>query len=92
MSEQTRLVCGMSPSAAKRYLIVRKEIDIMIKRIHQAGHWLSEFDKAQPEGLCHTLSMMGVMIMHSISAVHDYLENEFASFEKVRESLKNKRH
>ena len=89
MSEQTNLVCGMSPSAANRYLIVRKEIDIMIQRIHKAGYWLSEFDKAKPEGLSHTLSIMGVMIVHSISTIHDYLENEFASLDTVRESLKN---
>jgi hypothetical protein len=88
MSERKKLICGMTTTTARRYLIARQEIDIMIKRIHKAGHWLSEFDKAQPEGLSHTLSMMGVMIMHSTSAVHDYLENEFASLETIVDALK----
>jgi len=91
MSDRNKLICGMIPSTAERYLVVRQEIDIMIQRIHKAGLWLSEFDKAQPEGLSHTLSMMGVMIMHSTSAVHDYLENEFASLDTVRQALKDNR-
>lgn len=91
MSESDKLICGMTTSTARRYLIVRQEIDIMIQRIHKAGHWLSEFDKAQPESLSHTLSMMGVMIMHSAATVHDYLENEFASLESVRQALKDNR-
>ena len=91
MSESDKPICGMTPTTARRYLVIRQEIDIMIQRIHKAGHWLSEFDKANPEGLSHTLSMMGVMIMHSTSAVHDYLENEFASLETVRQALKDNR-
>jgi len=91
MNDTDKLICGMIPSTAERYLIVRQEIDIMIQRIHKAGYWLSEFDKAQPEGLSHTLSMMGVMIMHSIATVHDYLENEFASLDTVRQALKDNR-
>lgn len=91
MSDPNTLICGMTPTTARRYLVIRQEIDIMIQRIHKAGHWLSEFDKAKPEGLSHTLSMMGVMIMHSTSAVNDYLENEFASLEKVRQALKDNR-
>jgi hypothetical protein len=35
--------------------------------------------------------MMGVMIVHSISTIHDYLENEFASLDTVRETLKDSR-
>lgn len=92
MSDRNKLICGMTPTTAERYLVIRQEIDIMIQRIHKAGHWLSEFDKAKPEGLSHTLSMMGVMIMHSTSAVHDYLENEFASLEKIVDALKNTPH
>lgn len=91
MSDRSKLICGMIPSTAERYLVVRQEIDIMIQRIHKAGLWLSEFDKAQPEGLRHTLSMMGVMIVHSISTIHDYLENELASLDTVRQALKDNR-
>jgi hypothetical protein len=91
MSDPNTLICGMSLTTARRYLIVRQEIDIMMQRIHKAGYWLSEFDKAQPEGLSYTLSMMGVMIVHSISTIHDYLENEFASLDTVRETLKDSR-
>ena len=91
MSEPNKLICGMTPTAARRYLVIRQEIDIMIQRIHKAGLWLSEFDKTKPEGLSHTLSMMGVMIVHSISTIHDYLENEFASLDTIREALKDRR-
>ena len=87
MSEPDKLICGMTEPTARRYIVIRKEIDIMIERINKAGYWLSEFDKAQPEGLSHTLAMMGVMIMHSISTIHDYLENEFASLDTVRDEL-----
>ncbi|MGD9368983.1 MAG: hypothetical protein PVH87_24980 [Desulfobacteraceae bacterium] len=91
MSDPNKMICGMTPTTAERYLVIRQEIDIMIQRIHKAGYWLSEFDKAQPEGLRHTLSMMGVMIVHSISTIHDYLENEFASLDTVRQALKDNR-
>ena len=91
MSKPDKLICGMTPSTARRYLVIRQEIDIMIQRIHKAGYWLSEFDKAPSEGLRHTLSMMGVMIVHSISTIHDYLEIEFASLDAVRQALKDNR-
>jgi hypothetical protein len=87
MSEPDKLICGMSQPTARRYIVIRKEIDIMIERIHKAGYWLSEFDKAEPARMVHTLSMMGVMIVHSISMIHDYLENEFASLQVVRDAL-----
>ena len=89
MSEPNKLICGMTKPTARRYVVVRQEIDIMIERINKAGHWLSEFDKVKPDGLCHTLSMMGVMLMHSISVIHYYLEDEFASLDAVRDGLKN---
>jgi hypothetical protein len=91
MSEPRKLICGMTQTTARRYIVIRKEIDIMIERTHKAGHWLSEFDKAQPDGLCHTLSMMGVLIMHSMAVIHDYLENEFASKETVMDQLQPKK-
>lgn len=82
-----KLICGMSEPAARRYIVVRKEIDILINQVHKAGYWLSEFENAKPEGLSHTLAMMGVLIMHNMSAIHDYLENEFASLEKIEQDL-----
>ena len=91
MNDPNKLICGMTEHTARRYLVIREQIDIMIERTHKAGHWLSEFDKAQPEGLSHTLSMMGVMIMHSMSMIHDYLENEFASVETVTDQLQSKK-
>jgi hypothetical protein len=91
MSKPDKLICGMTPATVRRYLVIRQEMDIMIERIHKAGHWLSEFDKAQPEGLCHTMTMMGVIIMHSISVIHDYLENEFVSLKKVKDALKERK-
>ena len=87
MSKPDKLICGMTEPTARRYIIIRKEMDIMIERIHKAGHWLSEFDKVRSEGLCQTLSMMGVVVMHAIAVIHDYLENEFASKDAVRDGL-----
>jgi hypothetical protein len=89
MNDQHKLICGMTASTAQRYIVVRKELDMIISRVHKSGYWLSEFDKAKPDGLCHTLSMMGVMIMHNMAQVHDYLENEFVSLDKVYDAVKN---
>ena len=89
MNEPDKLICGMTKSTAQRYIVVRKEIDIVIQKVHKAGHWLSEFDKVKPEGLCNTLSLMGVSIMHAMAQLQDYLENEFASLDTVRDALKN---
>jgi hypothetical protein len=90
MSDPNKLICGMSQDTAERYVTIRQEIDSMIERIHKAGYWLSDFDKVKPDGLCHTLSMVGVMIMHSTAVIHDYLENEFASKKFVMETLQHK--
>ena len=89
MSEPNKLICGMTTSTARRYIVVRQEIDMLIEQVNKAGHWLSEFKKVKPDGLCHTLSMMGVLIMNNMAKIHDYLENEFASVDTVREALKN---
>jgi len=87
MNDRTRLIRGMTPPTAQRYIVARKEIDILIHRVHKAGYWLSEFDKVNPEGLCNTLSLMGVSIMHAMAQIHDYLENEFASLEAIHKDL-----
>lgn len=84
-------ICGMTQTTARRYLMIRKQIDIMIERVNKAGYWLSEFDKVKPDGLSHTLSMMGVMIMHSMAVIHNCLENEFASIETVTDRLQSKK-
>lgn len=84
-NDPARMICGMTKPTAKRYIVVRKEIDMLINQVHKAGYWLSEFEKVKPEGLSHTLAMMGVLIMHNMSAVHDYLENEFASLQKIEQ-------
>ena len=89
MSDPNKLICGMTQPTAQRYLVVRKELDMLISRVHKAGYWLSEFEKVKPDGLCHTLSMMGIMVMNSISMIHHYLEDEFASLAAVRDGLNN---
>ena len=89
MSEPNKLICGMTQPTAQRYIVVRKELDLIISRVHKTGYWLSEFENVKPDGLCHTLSMMGVMIMHNMAQVHDYLENEFVSLDKVYDAVKN---
>ena len=77
------LVCGMTPSTAKRYVVVRKEIDLIIERINKAGLRLIEFEKVKPDGLCKTLSRMGISIMQGMAQIQEYLDNEFVSVEKI---------
>jgi hypothetical protein len=91
MSDQNKLICGMTAPTARRYIVVRKEIDILIKQVNKAGHWLSEFEKAKPDGLCHTLAMIGVLIMHNMAQIHHYLENEFVSLEKIYDAINDHR-
>ena len=83
MSEPNKLICGMTQPTAQRYIVVRKELDIVIKNVHKSGYWLSEFETANPAGMSKTLSLMGLSIMHAMAQIHDYLENEFVSLEKV---------
>jgi hypothetical protein len=87
MSDQYKLICGMTESTARRYIVVRKELDIIIKNVHKSGYWLSEFEHVKPDGLCKTLSLMGLSIMHAMAQIHDYLENEFVSLEKVYDAV-----
>ena len=87
MSDPNKLICGMTPETAQRYIVVRKELDILIRQVHKAGYWLGELDKVKPDGICHTLATMGVLIMRNMAQIHDYLENEFASLETVRDAL-----
>jgi hypothetical protein len=90
MSTPNELICGMTEPTARRYIVVRKELDILINQVNKAGHWLSEFEKAKPDGLCHTLAMMGVLIMHNMAQIHHYLENEFVSVQQISNALNNR--
>ena len=91
MSKPDKLICGMSQPTARRYIAVRKELDILIKQVNKAGHWLSEFEKVKPDGLCHTLATMGVLIMHNMANIHHYLEDEFISLERVYDALADRK-
>jgi hypothetical protein len=86
-----RMICGMAEPTAKRYITMRKELDAIIARVHRAGYWLSEFDKADPVGMCKTLSLMGVSIMHAMARIHDYLENEFVSLAKIYDGVNGRK-
>jgi hypothetical protein len=85
------MICGMTEPTARRYIDIRKELDMIITRVHKAVYWLSEFDKADPAGMCKTLTLMGVSIMHSMAQIHDYLENEFVSLERVYDIVKDRK-
>ena len=89
MSEPNKLICSMTQATAQRYIVVRKELDMIIQKVHKAGYWLSEFETANPAGMSKTLSLMGLSIMHAMAQIHDYLENDFVSLEKVYEAVKN---
>ena len=89
MSDQRKLICGMTESTARRYIVVRKEFDMIISRVHKSGYWLSEFENVKPDGLCKTLSLMGLSIMHAMAQIHDYLENEFISLERIYDAVNN---
>jgi hypothetical protein len=78
------LICGMTPATARRYVVVRTEIDLIIERISTVGIRLSELEKVRPDGLCKTLSRMGSSIMQGTAQIQDYLENEFVSVDKIR--------
>lgn len=78
-----RLVCGMTQKTARRYIVVRQQIDMLVNRLYRAGAYLTEFEKIKPIGICRTLSLTGRLIMHEAMLIRDYLENEFASLEKV---------
>ena len=78
------LICGMTPSTARRYVVVRKEIDLIIKRVHKAGQWLSDLEKLRPGDHQKIVIKMGRSIMSATAQVQDYLENEFISVEKIR--------
>ena len=82
------VICGMSPQTAQNYILVRKELSPLIERIHKAGCYLAEFEKIRSTGLCQTLANIGRGLMHDAAAITDYLENEFASLQKVNEAVK----
>ena len=89
--DPARTVCGMTVPTAMRYIDVRKELDMIIAQLHKAGYWLSEFDKADPASMRKTLTLMGVSIMHAMAQIHDYLENEFVSLERVYDAVKDRK-
>jgi len=89
MSDPNKLICGMTQPTAQRYIVVRKELDMIIQKVHKAGYWLSEFETANPQGMSKTLSLMGLSIMHAMAQIHDYLENEYVSLDKVYDAVKN---
>jgi hypothetical protein len=78
------LICGMSPSTAGRYLVVRNQIEMIIEKVNKAGHWLGDFEKVRTEGICKTLAGVGRMLTHEMAQLEDYLDNEFVSMEKLR--------
>lgn len=84
-----RLICGMTPKTAQRYIVVRQEISLIINRLYNAGSYLSEFEKIKPTAFCRTLSLMGRLVMYEAMLIGDYLEHEFASMHKVEEQLKD---
>ena len=85
-----RLICGMRPATAQRYIVVREQFDIIIKQIHKAGCWLSEFENVRPTGLCRTLTIIGRGLIHNAAQIHDYLENEFVSLEKLTAAIESR--
>jgi hypothetical protein len=89
--DPARTVCGMTEPTARRYIVIRKELDMIIARVHKAGYWLSELDKADPAGMSKTLTLMGVSIMHAMAQIHDYLENEFVSLERIHDAVKGRK-
>jgi hypothetical protein len=78
-----RLICGMTPETAKRYIVVRQEMKLITDRVHTAGYYLSQFEKAAPVGIRSQLCVIGRIIMHDAMLLHDYLESEFVSLSKV---------
>jgi hypothetical protein len=91
MNDPQQLICGMTEPTAKRYIDVRKELDMIIVQLHKAGYWLSEFDKADPASMRKTLTLMGVSIMHAMAQIHDYLENEFVSLQRVCDAVNSRK-
>jgi hypothetical protein len=85
------MICGMSEQTAQRYITVRQELDILIDRIHKAGNHLSRLETVQPVTIARFLVSTGRSITHAMALVHDYLENEFASLEKVRKAVKHRK-
>jgi hypothetical protein len=83
-----RLICGMTQETAQRYIVIRQEISLTINRLYKTGSYLSEFEKIKPTAVCRTLSLMGRLIMHEAMLIGDYLENEFASMQKVENGMK----
>jgi hypothetical protein len=89
--DPVRMICGMTEPTARRYMVIRKELDMIIARVHKAAYWLSEFEKAKADGLCQTLTLMGLSIMHSMSQIYDYLESEFVSLESVSDAVNDRK-
>jgi uncharacterized protein Yka (UPF0111/DUF47 family) len=63
------LICGMTPATAKRYVVVRHEIDLIIDRVNKAGHWLNQLEKARPGDHRKILISMGRSIMNAMANV-----------------------
>jgi hypothetical protein len=86
-----RMICGMTEPTAKRYINMRKELDAIIARVHKAGYWLSEFDKANPAGMTNTLTLMGLTIMHEMAQIHHCLETDFVSLARIYDAFNGRK-
>lgn len=86
---EIRLICGTHAATAQRYIIVRKELELVIGKVHRIGCWLSAAETVRATGLCKTLALAGRSLMHLAAQLHDCLETEFASLEKAVEALKS---
>ena len=86
--DSDRMICGMTEQTAIRYMNTRKEIDVIMARVHKAGYWLSEFEKVDLASMHETLSLMGLSIMNAMTKIHYCLENDFVSLEGTYDAAK----
>jgi hypothetical protein len=89
--DSVRMICGMTEQTAIRYMVTRKELDMIITRVHKVGYWLSEFDKVDLVDMHKTLSLMGLSIMNAMTKIHYCLENDFVSLESTYYAVKGNR-
>lgn len=88
MSEPKKLICGMTLSAAQSYMDVRQEVDLLLYRMHQAGHRLSVHDiTTNPDDPGIPLTQIGHGIMHYTCLIQSYLEHEFASLPTIIKAI-----
>jgi len=85
--DEPAVICGMSPSAARRYLETRRKIAIISHQLHTAGSHLSQFEHVADTNLCNALALTGKVIMRNTVQIYDHLENRFASMQTVYEAL-----